>query len=182
MPRLIAACVLVLVAVYSASAQVIYDPVKYQYGGQTPFYYGGSDPDVFRFAHREYAEAHDGFFAGVGDISTYREVTSVRPHVYVDHLPRTDASIYGYTANDARNAAYQNATRYFCKRDVLAQATVDGTGAFHVAPEVTGQRAGTIEIKPYVHPTTAPKRVFIFPKDLLDKKLGETPKTVASAQ
>ncbi len=182
MPRLIAAFVVVCAIVSSARAQIIYEPVRYQYGGQTPYYYGGSDPDVFRFAAREYGEAHNGFTSATADTMSFREVTSLRPRVYVDHIRRGDASIYGYTAVDARNDAYWNAARYFNKHDIIAKGVVDETGALHVSPQAASDRPGSIEIKPYVHPATVPTRVFIFPKDLLDKKLGEENKTVATAQ
>ena len=69
MPRLFAALLIACIVVSSASAQIIYEPVQYQYGGQTPFYYGGNDPDMFRFAQREYAEAHDGFASAHGNIT-----------------------------------------------------------------------------------------------------------------
>jgi hypothetical protein len=183
MPRLIAALLVACAIVSSASAQIIYEPVQYQYGGQTIWYYGGHDPDVFRFADREHALARNGFVFAVGDITSHKTVSWYHPAVYIDELRRADASIYGFTADDARNAAYQNAARYFCKKDILAQGSFDENGALHVAPHLSSERvSGTIEIKPYVRPVSAPNRVFIFPKDLLDKKLGDSPKTVASAQ
>jgi hypothetical protein len=182
MPRLFAALLLAFVVVSSASAQIIYEPVQYQYGGQTPFYYGGSDPDMFRFAEREYAEAHNGFASAHGNITQHDEVDLTSPHVYVDHLPRANAAIYGYTANDARNDAYANAARYFCKRNAMHYAVQDEDGAWHVPPQVSGMHAGTIEIKPYVRPVMAPKPVIVIPKDMLDRKIQPESQKVASAQ
>jgi hypothetical protein len=182
MLRLFAALFVACAIMSSASAQIIYEPVRYQYGGQTPFYYGGSDPEMFRFAHSDYSQAHNGFIEAHGNVMTHREVSYRRPHVYVDRLPRADASVWGYTADDARNDAYQNAARYFRMKDIVAQATVDESGAWHVAPQACSDHVGTIEIKPYVKPVATPQKVFIFPKGLLDKKLGDEPKTVASAQ
>lgn len=182
MPRIFAAALVVCAIVSSARAQVIYEPVRYQYGQQTTYYYGGSDPDMFRYAHREYSEAHDGFAMARGDVTVHREVSQYRPHVYVDHLPRANAAMYGYTADDARNDAYWNAARYFRKSDILKQSTVDCDGALHVAPEASSEHCGTIEIKPYVQPTTAPKMILKFDKGLLDRKMKEEPKKVASVQ
>ena len=184
MSRLFAALLLACIVVSSASAQIIYEPVQYQYGGtQAPFYYGGSNPDMFRFAWREYAEAHNGFASAHGSITQHDEVDLTDPHVYVDHLPRSNAAVYGYTANDARNDAYANAARYFCKRDAMHYAVQDEDGAWHVPPQVSGMHVGTIEIKPYVRPVAAPKRVIIIPKDMLDRKIvPDAPQRVASAQ
>lgn len=182
MPRLFAAALLACIVVSSATAQIVYEPVRYQFGGQTPFYYGGNDPDMFRFAGREYSEAHDGFAAARGDIMVHREVSQLRPHVYVDQFQRSNATVYGYTIDDARNDAYANATRYFRKRDIVAQAMVDTTGAWHVAPQAGSDRAGSIEIKPYVRPTVAPKQILIFPKGMLDRKLTPEGKQVADAR
>ena len=75
MPRLIAAFVVVCAIVSSARADHLRTR-RYQYGGQTPYYYGGSDPDVFRFAAREYGEAHNGFTSATADTMSFREVTS----------------------------------------------------------------------------------------------------------
>ena len=185
MARMLAAllaCVVVTsTAVSSASAQIIYEPVRYQYGGQTPFYYGGNDPDMFRFAHREYAESRNGFATAHGNVMTHREVSSLAPHVYVDHMPRANAAIYGYTADDARNDAYNNAPRYFRKKDLLAHAVQDSDGAWHVPAQVsTSSHAGTIEIKPYVRPVTSPHPVIVIPKEMLDRKI-EAPKQVTMA-
>ena len=180
--RSLAAAMLAVCIVSSASAQIIYEPVRYQYGGQTPYYYGGSDPDMFQFAQREHAQAHNGFAVAHGNLMSFQEVSSQPPSVYVDQMPRANAAIYGYTVDDAHNAANQNAARYFRKRDILAQAHQDESGAWHVMPEASSDHIGTIEIKPYVRPTVAPAKVLIFPNGMLDRKLGEQPKTVASAQ
>jgi hypothetical protein len=184
MPRLFAAFVLACIIVSSASAQIIYEPVQYQYGGtQAPFYYGGNDPDMFRFAEREYALAHSGFAMAHGDVTQYYAVDLTYPHVYIDQLPRTNAAIYGYNANDARNDAYANAARYFTKRGAMHYAVQDETGAWHIPPQVSGMHSGTIEIKPYVRPTVAPSPVIVIPKDMLDRKIvPDAPQKVANAQ
>src|SRR3954466_6830101 len=181
MPRMLAALLLACIVVSSASAQIIYEPVRYQYGGQTPWYYGGNDPEMFRFADRDHSEAHDGFFAARGNYMTHHEVNYRLPRVYADHMQRTNAATYGYTPDDARNEAYRNAPRYFRKRDLLNCAVQDVDGAWHVPAQISNvEPSGTMEIKPYVRPVVVPKRVIIIPKDLLDKKIEE-PKKVASA-
>jgi len=178
--RCVLAALLACVVVSSASAQIIYEPVRYQYGGQTPYYYGGSDPDMFRFADREYANTRNGFAEAHGNVTTHREVSYLAPHVYVDQLPRANARIWGYTADDARYDAYHNASRYFSKRQLLASAVADEDGVWHV-PNQLPPHVGTIEIKPYVRATTMPRPIMIIPKELLDRKLPEK-KVVASAQ
>src|SRR2546423_699292 len=54
MMRLAAAVVVLVVFVSSTSAQIIYEPVRYQYGsGENVYYYGGSDPAMFRYAKHD---------------------------------------------------------------------------------------------------------------------------------
>jgi hypothetical protein len=180
--RCLIAALVAFCLVSSASAQIFYEPIRYQYGDQTPFYYGGSNPDVFRTAQLDYVQAHNGFVEAHGDVTSHKEVLPTVPHIYVDQFPRNNAWVWGYTVDDARNAAYQNAARYFRKRDIVAQAQVDETGALHVMPQASSEHAGTIEIKPYVKSTVAPAKVLIFPNGMLDRKLVEEPKTLASAQ
>src|SRR5580693_6109089 len=113
MPRILAALLFVSALVSSASAQIIYEPIRYQYGGQTPFYYGGNDPEMFRTAARDYAGAKNGYVEAHGNYRSHRAVSDLMPGVYVDQLPRASAANLGYTADDARNDAYNNAPRYF---------------------------------------------------------------------
>jgi hypothetical protein len=181
MPRLLAALFICALAL-SASAQVIYEPIRYQYGGATPFYYGGNNPDVMRFAHREYVETKNGFATAHGNVMTHREVSSLNPHVYVDGLPRTNAAIWGYTVDDVRNAASRNAPNYFRKRDLLDHAVQDASGAWHVPAQTSSTQSGTIEIKPHIPRNVTPAPVFVFPKHLLDRKLNPDEPKVALAE
>ncbi|HEX3357473.1 MAG TPA: hypothetical protein VHS31_10925 [Tepidisphaeraceae bacterium] len=172
------------VVVSSVSAQIIYEPIRYQYSVQTPYYYGGNDSDVFRSAARDHAGAKNGYVEAHGDYRSHREVSDVASRVYVDEFPRGNAAILGYTDADARNAAYQNAPRYFRKIDLLMHAMQDDTGAWHVPAQISGNGPGTIEIKPYVRRTPAmmPKPILIFPKDLLNKPATQSKLTVADSQ
>ena len=156
MRRLIA-LLFACVVVSSASAQIIYEPIRYQYGGQTPFYYGGHDPEVFRFAQRDYAQAHDGFIEYHSDLRTFRVVSDVAPACMWMNC-RVAMPQFTATRWLMRNAAYQNAPRYFCKRDLLTHAVQDDSGAWHVPAQVPTSGSGSIEIKPYVKPMIAPSR------------------------
>lgn len=116
----------------SAIAQTIYRPVQFEYGqGDSKFYYGGIDSAVIaRTMHSLSASAHSG----------RRQIVTVS-----DALPyQPNASVYGYTANDAKNDAYRAQPRYFTMRPAaMPEARTDNHPG-----------ASTIEIKPYVRPTT----------------------------
>lgn len=107
-----------------AEAQVIYEPVQYQFGGQNAYYYGGSDLRVHATAGQLSAQPgfgrSEGFAFASGNVTTHREVNNDRPRVFDDRLPGVNATIYGVTIDDARNAAYQNSPTYFRKRDLPA--------------------------------------------------------------
>ena len=165
MMRFAVATIGLFVFVASASAQIVYEPVRYQYvtgpNGNT-FYYGGSDPRMLHFAWTD---------------------TNVNPHqvvtqghcVYSDDVPRRNAFYFGWTAGDAYNEANQNVPRYWRKSDLLRSGHVDCSGAFVVPANAPYCGDGTIEIRPYMRPTTGPstgpRPVIIIPKDLLDKPL-----------
>src|SRR5947209_858311 len=109
--RIAAAFIGLFLLAASASAQIIYTPVQYQYGHDigNPYYYGGHDPRVFRMA-----EAPNNTTQG---------------QVYSDAVPFTNAAIYGYGPDDARNEANASIPRYFRKRDLLAGAIVQRDGS-----------------------------------------------------
>lgn len=183
-PAIAVVCVVVLLSILSstASAQIIYKPVRYQYAayGQT-FYYGGTNPRVFTFAERRaFAETylrygHHPFGGrGYGDNSRF----SPQASVYTDYLPPyINAANYGFTANDARNEALANVPRYFRKSDLLKSGFVDCDGALIVPAQVPDPRVyeccGTIDIRPYTgttQPTTQSTRILIIPKKNLELK------------
>src|SRR4051812_6193444 len=88
--------------VSSASAQVIYEPVQYQYGQHEKYYYGGTDWRVFARAQRDGCQRVYG-----------REVFQRPVRIYNDCIANWNAAIFGYTMNDASNDAYQSVPTYF---------------------------------------------------------------------
>ncbi|HEY1921951.1 MAG TPA: hypothetical protein VGG44_04235 [Tepidisphaeraceae bacterium] len=92
-----------------ASAQIIYEPVRYQYGDDQKFYYGGGDPSVIAFG--------------------FANLSSLPLTIYTDARPYENAAIFGCTTSDARNQAYANTPRYFRKRDLISagQPQPDGS-------------------------------------------------------
>jgi len=174
--RLVALCALFVVAcailASSASAQVIYEPVQYQYeaGGQH-YYYGGTNPEIHRWAQTPVGGAGrwgrtNGLAFVSGDIDrnrAVREENTVR--AFTDAMPFVNAHVYGFTATDARNEAYFNVPLYFRKGDLLnAAVRVDG-GAYVVPAQAQPIR---IERDASGRPraaTTAPRPVMIIPKD-----------------
>ncbi len=119
-----------------ASAQVIYEPVQYQYKASQYYYYGGSDPAIHRWAQSPVGGAgrwgRAGGYAFVsGNIRTHRAVVHEPTRAFTDAMPFINAYVYGFTPNDARNEAYFNVPRYFRKGDLL-NAAVLGDGAYVV--------------------------------------------------
>jgi len=126
LPAMIAS--VILTSVSSSKAQIIYEPVQYQYGDQNRFYYGGTDPHVFERAAApadtgsEWGRINGYDFAS-GDLWVHREVSDQPVRVYSDALPMQNATLYGFTATDAANVANASVPRYFRKADVLAAAS-----------------------------------------------------------
>jgi hypothetical protein len=111
----------------SSWAQIIYEPIQYQYGEQNKFYYGGTDPHVFERA----AVPSDpgavwgrvnGFDFASADVRVHREVCDQPARVFSDALPTQSATLYGFTPADAENVANASMPRYFRKADVLNAA------------------------------------------------------------
>jgi hypothetical protein len=162
MNRMIA--LVVLVCSLPASAVVVYEPVQYQFaqpGGY--YYYGGTDPAVHQLANRYI------------DLRIHRDaegMVSDKPaRVYSDSMPRLNAALYGWTANDAKNEAYASIPRYFRKADLLRNAHIDCSGSLIVparSPATHG--CGTIEIKPWkgYKSVATPKPIMIVPKSELN--------------
>lgn len=181
--RWMLSCVVAVCLASAANGQIIYEPVEYQYGGQNPYYYGGSDPLVHDWALRPWAPGTswgrgNGFAFRGGGIHTHREVVTERPRVFTDGLPYRNAWIHGFTASDARNEAYARQPRYFRKGDLVRAALPDASGRGWVVPSNWGDMPppGGIIIRPMSR-NAAEKReirpVLIIPKDLLEKKGGE---------
>ena len=132
---------LVILALLSgvAPAQTIYYPVQFEFGQTDKYYYGGSDPAVFARAERE-SQRRRAIRYGSPTAPT---------RTYSDSLPnQPNAAVFGYTANDAKNDAYQSQPRYF---------EMSG-GKRMLSEPATATNGGTIEIKPYVRPATRTAR------------------------
>lgn len=180
MSRVLVSAALLWVWGLSTGAQVVYEPVQYQYqsGGRT-YYYGGANTRVHQSAQAESGESgwgrSNGWAFHSGNHQTHREVATEPVRVYSDQVSRWNAHVFGYTPDDARNAAYNNAPRYFRKADLPALARVqwDGTWLVPSQPALTG---GSVQIKPWrgwdeAKKTVEPKPILIIPKHLLDKPL-----------
>jgi len=129
-----AAVVLLLAAASSARAQVIYQPLQYQYGmgDGVAYYYGGNRPATHEYVER--VKCHDGFPSGVtgSHYNGMRGVlgqTTEKCYVFTDCI-HGNAAVYGYTAVDAQNEMMSNLPLYYTKRDLLLSAVpaADGNG------------------------------------------------------
>src|SRR2546421_2852024 len=146
MMRFAVATIGLFIFVSSVSAQIVYEPVKYQYitgPNGNVFYYGGANHWMLHFAKRDV------------NVNPHQVVTDGR-RVYSDNVPRRNAFYFGYTAGDAYNEANQNVPRYWRKSDLLRSGHVDCSGALVVPANAPCYGDGTIEIRPYVRPTTGP--------------------------
>lgn len=186
MLRCVAVALCSLVLGSSAFAQVIYEPIQYQF--ETPrgerYYYGGVDPRVHAVAGSELCRGYS-YGANVhafdgGHVFNQPSPISDRPVVFTDCVPFRDASWFGYTPAHARNEAYANAPTYFRKADLLESAIPTQTGAWVVpanAPHYVGATRHHAHRAPAVRSTTSPAsrpgQVIIIPKRLLDKKIKD---------
>jgi hypothetical protein len=132
-----------------APAQVIYEPVRYQFdasGNGNVYFYGGTDAAVHARARALSRDPRFGYVGGYQFVSSSRVVSLTRPPVYVDSLPFVDASRFGYTASDAANAAYRNVPTYFRKADLTPQPHRLNHGTIRISNSALPQ--GTILIVP----------------------------------
>jgi hypothetical protein len=196
MSKVVAACVaaFLFTAGSSVFAQIIYQPVTYQYSsGGSLYYYGGSNPQVHAEAQSLSQETSfgrsNGYAFHSATIDTHREVVHEPARVYTDMIPFQNAHFFGYTANDARNAAYASAATYFRKADALRAAEPQRDGTWVVPVQADGIGHGTIEIRPWkpaaapaVTPVIEPKPLLIIPKHLLDKPLWPSNNPTADAR
>ena len=165
----------------AAFGQIIYAPVQFQYDRQNPFYYAGSDPEIFRLATQPVAGAglfgrvrgyqFVGSYAGRTDV--HREVETYRPQIYTDAIPGYNAFLFGLTVDDVRNEANARVPRYFVKQDLI-DAAVPTPGGL-VVPPTAPSVSGSIVIRPYVPPVALPDPVLILPRRLLDRPLLPAP-------
>ena len=166
-----------------AEAQIIYEPVQYQYGTGSTFYYGGSDRGVIE--------------RGVAETAGYcgqRGYTGTPTLIYCDAAPTYNARVLGMSIDDARNEAYANVPRYFRKRDLLVNARVEEDGTVVVPAQgrrveryvAIEQHTMTIvpsrnwpATKATTKGTTGP--VIVIPKDMMDRPVMKKKDLVASA-
>jgi hypothetical protein len=174
MSKWVLVCCVALFALPSlAPAQVIYQPVQYQYGSREKFYYGGREPAIIAAASTfdQYRAAYERSTRAYNE---YGRLAQSPLYVYSDVLPYNDAGLFGYTAMDAMNDAYANVPRYFRKADLLQSAERQPDGTLTISSRVEPGRvgpgylpAGSIDIHPYKRTTGGP--ILIIPKRLLDK-------------
>ena len=170
--RCVLACAVLFILQSISNAQIIFEPVRYEYGNDYKFYYGGSDARVIERA-----------------LSVeYRAGRKVSPEamplrVYSDAYPNHNAALYGVTVADARNEAYNNVPRFFRKRDLLNAAIPQNDGTSIVPANAQPIRIVIVPAKArLVEPTTEPKRILIIPKDLLKQKLYPQRDQLSSAR
>ena len=181
----VAAVVLSVVA-SSASAQVFYEPVRYQYGEAMRYYYGGNDPGQFAYAER--VACRNGYPNAT--LNTYTSLYSTLGQigenkvVLTDCMPFRNAAVFGYTANDARNEAYANVPRYFRNGDLLNAATVAADGSLTVSAQAKPMAMGMARDMRVTTPgEIKPRAILILPKKGLKKDADTKPvNLVASAK
>ena len=160
----------------SASAQVIYEPVRYQYGHGMKYYYGGTNASMHAYAdevlcRNGYPSSHSPRHTGLHD--TLGQIGEQR-YVYTDCLPRRNAAVYGYTAVDAYNEANANVPLYFRKRDLLNAATVAEDGTLVVSAYAKPVAEGAKRDMRVARPgEPKPRAILILPKKGL-KREGDT--------
>jgi hypothetical protein len=174
-------CLIVSLIAAPAMAQVVYEPVRHQYGGQNPYYYGGADPRIHESALWPSARGanwgrHNGFAFSSANIHTHREVVTERTRTFTDALGVRNAYVHGFTPNDASNEARNSIPLYFRKADMLRHAQSAADGWVVPAQWQRFGAPGTIEIKRWKRGGASERPVIVIPKDMLDQKLWEEPR------
>jgi hypothetical protein len=166
-----AAVTLLLVLASSASAQVIYAPVQYQYTNGMTYYYGGTDPSMNHYI--EHVKCRHGYpseITGMQYNSLRKTLGDVgeRKYVFTDCLPYRNAAVYGYTAVDAQNEANANVARYYTKADLMAAAVPAGDGTLvvpaHGLPNDTMMHRGASNGATTQPSEPRPRAIIIIPK------------------
>jgi len=127
-----AAVLLLLVVAKCATAQVVYEPVQYQYRNGITYYYGGNNPMIHHRA--ELAKCRDGWPVDIrGEHAmSHRSLLgqATEPQYVYSDCFRGNAAVYGLTPTDAHNEAMSNVPLYYTKRDLLVEAmpSADGLG------------------------------------------------------
>jgi hypothetical protein len=137
-PRLVVV-LSILLPVAGASAQVVYEPVRIQYGDAQPYYYAGNDARIHAAAAGPGAPgAAWGRVGGFAFVNDRRQVTQPFARTYTDAFGIRDARPFGLTIDAVWNEANARVPRVFRKSATVRPAAI---------AEPT--RAGTIEIKPW---------------------------------
>jgi hypothetical protein len=166
-----AALTLLLVVATSASAQVIYAPVQYQYTNGVTYYYGGSDASMNHYI--EHVKCRNGYPSEISGGYNHLRCTmgqiGEQKYVFTDCLMYRNAAVYGYTATDARNEAYANVATYYTKRDLMNAAVPDAAGTLVVPAH--GRPADSMKMHPKAGNTATtqpsepkPRAIIIIPK------------------
>jgi hypothetical protein len=169
------------------SAQIVYEPVQYQYSsGGTTYYYAGCDPRVHEVASWPTAGDRvswgrgNGFSFRSGDVHTHREVADEPVRVYTDALPLRNATVFGFTPTDARNEAYGRQPTFFRKRDLVRSALPDPAGRGWIVPQCWHEyvppgevmiRTRDGDVRRSTPATRQARPILIIPKDLLDREM-----------
>ncbi len=118
----------------SATAQVIFQPVRYQYGAYNEVFYGGQNPAFTTNPYVYLPPALQSAYSiqrlsaepGVNPYLPYgaqgpfvspftpgsnQTTPAYVPYIFSDYLPYQEVGQFGYTVDDARNEAYANAPR-----------------------------------------------------------------------
>jgi hypothetical protein len=175
---IVGACVLACASV--AGAQTIFEPVQYQYGMGSTFYYGGSNRAVIE--------------RGVAETQGYcgqRGYTGTPTLIYCDAAPTYNARVIGMTIDDARNEAYANVPRFFRMRDARVNARVQEDGSVVVPAQgkkverYVGMEQARVTIVPSrkwpaTKGTTGP--VLVIPKDMMDRPVLKKKDLVAMGE
>jgi hypothetical protein len=165
-----AAIALSLVVASSATAQIIYEPVQYQYnhpGGFT-YYYGGSDP--LQHAYAKHVACRNGYpsehtFNGLSGLHQTIGQIGEKHVVLTDCLPLRNAAVYGYRVEDAVNEANASVPRFFRKADLIAAARPAGDGTLVVPANLKPHAAHHDAPMQAVHTgEVKPRAIIILPK------------------
>ena len=125
----------------SASAQIVYEPVRYQYGDGQPYFYAGRDPRIHEAARFPYAPGTTwGRVDGFAFVNDRRAVTQRFARTFTDAFGVRDARPFGLTISDVANEAAARVPRYFSKARPAYQRD-------RAASPPAGR--GTIVIRPY---------------------------------
>ncbi len=160
----------------AANAQVIYEPVTIQHGGQNAYYYAGRDPHIHEAAKFPSAPGTSwGRTGGYAFVSARRAVVERTARIFTDSLGSFDARVYGMTVDDVVNEANARVPRFFNKGDLINSGTAERDGTVTVSPYAPTPQIekGTIIIRPSQPPLFRRGPVLVIPKSMMDRKVAD---------